>query len=176
MDFAKFTTITQVRENLLDESDKNLLDSLVLKAENIAIKREIEKEISRLNEQLNCLDKRTLEDDYYDSKSEMDFLGVSSTKGMLIGEYVKTYLRKALCSNQIPKEEIELLKTKEYSKRVFDLNFPLLSKIIHDENGYARYYRNPVVIHGESFYLCSQWYKGSYPYVKKWLKDFGMEY
>ena len=107
MNFVHFTTIEQVREHLSNENDRKLLDDLILKAENMAIKEEIEKEIARLNDQLSGLETRTLTDNYYPPRRDADFVVERSTQGMLIGEYVKTYLRKALASNQIPCEEIE---------------------------------------------------------------------
>lgn len=64
------------------------------------------------------------------------------------------------------------LQTFEYSKDKFDIQYPLLVKegINYEKD---RYYKLPLFIKGQKYYMCSQWYEGEAnndrPYLIKWL-------
>ncbi len=86
-----------------------------------------------------------------------------------IGQIVKNYLIPTLLSNQISMEEIQKLQDADYSKQIFDINYPLLSKerII---NGRARYYVSPLLIKGVKYYVCQEWFNRNYQKLETWLK------
>ena len=86
-----------------------------------------------------------------------------------IGQIVKNYLIPTLLSNQISMEEIQKLQDADYSKQIFDINYPLLSKerII---NGRARYYVSPLLIKGVKYYVCQEWFDKNYQKLETWLK------
>ena len=64
------------------------------------------------------------------------------------------------------------MRTKEYSKRVFGIDFPLLV-LASEEYVSKRYYAKPLAIKGEQYRLCSQWYEKSAnndrPFLLSWL-------
>lgn len=93
---------------------------------------------------------------------------------MKIGVIVRTVVRKLLEEGKVSREEIELMQTKEYSKKTFDIQYPLLQKASLTQGiSPARYYSAPITIYGEQYYLCSEWFEvptnNDRPYLMKWL-------
>ena len=86
-----------------------------------------------------------------------------------IGKIVKTVLKEALEKGCCSDNEINLLMRNDYSRQVFGLNFPLLSFEREMRNGVYRYYKTPLTIKGQKFYLCSQWYEKSSKKLENWL-------
>ncbi|UWG96524.1 hypothetical protein LPY66_16760 [Dehalobacter sp. DCM] len=93
-----------------------------------------------------------------------------------IGKIAQTFLREALEDGKVDEEEINLMRTKEYSKSVFGIDFPLLV-LASEEYDSIRYYAKPLVIKGEQYRLCSQWYEVSAnndrPFLLSWLEKHG---
>lgn len=104
----------------------------------------------------------------------IDALGLEGLEEMKIGVIVRTVLRKLLEQGKIPKEEIEEMQTKHYSRETFHIQYPLLQKasLTHGKSP-QRYYAAPVNIDGEDYFLCSEWYEvpanNDRPYLLKWL-------
>ena len=93
---------------------------------------------------------------------------------MKIGVIVRTVLRKMLEEGKVSKEEIEQMQTKEYSKETFDIQYPLLQMAtLTQGKSPARYYSTILMIYGEEYFLCSEWYEvptnNDRPYLMKWL-------
>lgn len=69
---------------------------------------------------------------------------------------------------------IELMQKEEYSKKTFDIQFPLLVKA-SQSNGKKplRYWAGPVESYGEKYFICSDWFEvpanNDRPYFMKWL-------
>lgn len=72
---------------------------------------------------------------------------------------------------------------KETSYQLFRLRLPLLIKCanigketcrneIKDPTGHNRYYAEPVLIHGNYYHICSQWWSADYNHSKDILKKF----
>ena len=93
-----------------------------------------------------------------------------------IGKIAQTFLPEALEGGKVDEEEINQMRTKEYSKRVFGIDFPLLV-LASEEYDSKRYYAKPLVIKGEQYRLCSQWYEKSAnndrPFLLSWLEKHG---
>ena len=93
-----------------------------------------------------------------------------------IGLIARKLLRRMLEEGTANAEEIAKMQSKEYSRRVFHLNYPLLLK---DEAGVdtVRYYAKPLKIDGISYYLCSEWFEteanNDRPYLLKWIEEHG---
>lgn len=89
-----------------------------------------------------------------------------------IGKLANTVLRGILQAGGVSPDELKLMQEKEYSKRVFDLQYPVLVKAGAEYES-ARYYSNPIAIGGERYYLCSQWFEttanNDRPYLEKWI-------
>jgi hypothetical protein len=96
----------------------------------------------------------------------------ASLQELKIGVIAQTVLRDILESGGISADEIAGLQSREYSKAIFDLQYPLLVKASADFEK-IRYYSKPLQIHGEIFYLCSQWFEvpanNDKPYLLSWI-------
>ncbi|MDR0578372.1 MAG: hypothetical protein LBI87_12805 [Candidatus Accumulibacter sp.] len=77
-----------------------------------------------------------------------------------IGKIANNLLRKTLESGCVSQEELTQLQTKDYSKRMFGIDFPLLVAA-NTSFDRVRYYANPLTINGADYYLCSQWFETS---------------
>jgi hypothetical protein len=96
-------------------------------------------------------------------------------KEMKIGIIVRTVLCKILEESKVSAEEIELMQTKKYSKKTFDLQYSLLLKAeIVNEIKPKRYYSKPVIIRGVRYFVCSEWFEvpanNDRLYLRKWLE------
>lgn len=91
-----------------------------------------------------------------------------------IGKLAQTVMKKILESGTISEEEMIGLQDREYSKRVLDLDYPLL---VRGDAAYdkARYYTTPLHINGVPYMLCSQWFESSAnndrPYLVRWIEE-----
>lgn len=100
--------------------------------------------------------------------------GIAGLEEMKIGVIARTVLRDILESGKVPMAEIEMLQLAEYSKGVFDIQYPLL---VRTEGAHSKrppkYYAQPLKIHGGYYFMCSEWYETSAnndrPYLIKWL-------
>lgn len=92
-----------------------------------------------------------------------------------IGKYVKETLSQLIVENRINRDEVEKLQRADYSKQTFDIQFSFLKKSFPlDSPERIRYWKDPVVIRGERFFVCSQWYEvpanNDRPYYESWLR------
>jgi hypothetical protein len=91
-----------------------------------------------------------------------------------IGKIAQTILRGILESDAVSDDEISWLQTKDYAKRVFGIDFPLL---VADGTNFEsiRYYTKPLMIKGIYYRLCSQWYEvaanNDRPFLLKWIAE-----
>ncbi len=95
-----------------------------------------------------------------------------------IGKLAQIVLRGILESGTVPEAEIMSLQGKKYSKKTLGINFPLLVKAVDahaDDFERIRYYKNPVIINGTAYFMCSQWAESSAnndrPYLLKWIEE-----
>ena len=95
-----------------------------------------------------------------------------------IGKVAQLVLKPILESGSVPDDEIERLQDKAYSKKAFDLNFPLLVRADSEYDG-VRYYREPVRIKGTAYIMCSQWVErpdnNDRPYLMRWIREHQQE-
>ncbi|MBN2891601.1 MAG: hypothetical protein JXL97_07030 [Bacteroidales bacterium] len=89
-----------------------------------------------------------------------------------IGKYVQKTFNEII--NKIDRNELENLQRQDYSKTVFDLQFPFLRKVQkNDKEKPLRYWKTPVRIMGELYFMCSEWYEkepnNDRPYYENWL-------
>jgi len=101
---------------------------------------------------------------------------LENEKTMKIGVLVRSTLTKMLENNLISESEIEKMQTLSYSKRVFDIQYPLLQNAKGIDKKPLRYWANPVKSHGQYYYICSEWYDSPQnddrSYFLNWLKTF----
>jgi hypothetical protein len=100
-------------------------------------------------------------------------------EGIKVGVLVKTTFNKLVNAHLLSDEMISLLQDEKYSKNTFDINFPFLKKVIWDTSfseqtkikGYNRYWKEDIIINGERFFVCSQWYERNKPRYIRWVKE-----
>lgn len=93
-----------------------------------------------------------------------------------IGKYVQTTFNKVL--SKIDANELKNLQNAGYSKTTFDIQYPLLKKVLStDAVKIERYWKKPVKLMGDKYWLCSEWYENTVnndrPHYEKWLKKIG---
>lgn len=106
--------------------------------------------------------------------SKESFVDESKYQELKIGKIARVVLRKILEDEKISKDELLLLQQDEYSKKTFDIQYPLLVKA-DGEFDAVRYYTQPLYIYGENYLLCSQWFEtvmnNDRPYLIKWIEE-----
>lgn len=106
--------------------------------------------------------------------NEMEYVDTSEYKELKIGKIARVILRKKLEEGKATPEEIQQMQNGDYSKEVFDIQYPLLVKE-GVEPDKMRYYSEPVCIYGEKYYMCSHWFEvagnNDRPYLIKWLEE-----
>jgi len=110
----------------------------------------------------------------YDKKTEPEMTITSNE--IKIGKLVKNTFQQLFNSNQLSDSEIINLMDKEYSKSVFDVNFPILKEIDNDVKksiqrkingvGNDRYY---VYLFNDKYFLCNDWYERNRQKFQQWL-------
>ncbi|MCM1508762.1 MAG: hypothetical protein NC177_16765 [Ruminococcus flavefaciens] len=77
-------------------------------------------------------------------------------------------------TGNISDEEINSLKTKEYSKQLFSKTaYPILSddkELGKGNSNKLRYKKEPIIYKGEPIYITTQWYKENMNDVIAWYK------
>lgn len=103
-----------------------------------------------------------------------------NSSNVKIGRYVQTTFSELVNSNKLKQEEINKLQNADYCKKIFDIQFPFLQKkFIQYTELRKRYWRNPILIFGEEYYMCSQWYEvpanNDRPFYENWLKKMKLQ-
>ncbi len=88
-----------------------------------------------------------------------------------VAHIVKTKIVPILENRQLSQEEIAVLLTKEGSRSAFGLSGFAALTISINEKTKNRYYKKPIMIHTQKYYLCSQWRDKSIPLLEKWAKE-----
>ena len=97
-------------------------------------------------------------------------------EGMKIGQYVQYNMRKLFEEKLISTEELRNLQDKDYSKRIFNLNFEVLrqaNKSTLDAGGRNRYYSNELFF--GNYHLTSQWFEEHWNSFKSWMGKMKMK-
>lgn len=97
-----------------------------------------------------------------------------------IGKSARTLISKLLQESRLTNDEIDLMKEANYSKRVFNLNLPVLKEVDKnieldqqkkDQRGYNRYYDTIIPYARKEYLLCSQWVENLHRSAfEKWLE------
>ena len=98
-----------------------------------------------------------------------------STYGVLkVGALAFELFKKIFETGRITDEEIEKLKKKEYSKRLFSkMNYPILADNREDNRGKSnviRYRKEPILYKGKNIYFTTQWFAGNRNDVVAWYR------
>lgn len=170
------------KENSVGDSFKKTEE---LKNQIAMCKKELNAELQRLyaqkvkiNQEISELEKEVAEmnGNVFIKKQPNSNSVVSTDKfsGLKVGQVARIHLRNALESSKISNSEISKMLTKEYSKDIFGIDFPLLVSVNQDFDT-VRYYVAPLNIGGKLYRLCSQWFETSVNndrvYLLKWLES-----
>lgn len=108
-------------------------------------------------------------------------LSDETLKELKIGRLVQTTMKQLFDKQKISQEEIGKMLSKEYSKKTFNANLPVLIEVLDgrevnelrmDINGYPRYYADTLSIYGKRYLLSSQWTESLHrSYYEKWLAE-----
>ena len=90
-------------------------------------------------------------------------------------DFVKYAVQKLLETDSLTDEDLQNLENKEYCKKVFNLNYPLLSKdkfAYAEDKKHPRYYAKSGFFVKE-YYLCNHWFEKDEEKFSEWLKELG---
>jgi hypothetical protein len=99
-----------------------------------------------------------------------------------IGEHVRRTMVQLANARKLTPEALTNLADQSYCKTTFGLNHPFLKEVasnagLHaqrtDENGYSRFWRDPLNVGGARFLLCSQWFAWQRPAFDRWVHGLG---
>lgn len=82
---------------------------------------------------------------------------------------VKKEIVPILESGKLPQSDIDALLTKEGSKSILGLSGFAALSTVRDQTNSTRYYKDPIHIHNQAYYLCSQWREKSEPILEQWI-------
>ena len=134
--------------NLEIEALENIINSYRLDEDTLAKAKEI------LESESNLLKKRGIEN--LDDIEEV----------VRIGKKARNLIKFLIHEGMVDDDEFNLMQDEKYSKKVFNMNFPVLKEVRKDidfkdqkkdKNGYNRYYDTILTFKGREYILCSQW-------------------
>lgn len=103
---------------------------------------------------------------------------INTQDSIKVGILVRTTMSKIVGFQLLSDDRVRLLQDARYCKSIFDINYPLLKKVVWNSplseqrkiNGYGRYWADVELINGERYLVCSQWYERNKPKFMKWIK------
>jgi hypothetical protein len=99
-----------------------------------------------------------------------------------IGQHLRQNLVRPASTGKPTPKVVAGLSDRSHCKATFGLNHSFLQKIMPDaplhaqgidENGYSRYWRDPLDIDGAPFLVCSQWFAWQRPAFDRWAQEIG---
>ena len=90
----------------------------------------------------------------------------SAYSQMKPGLLAKTAFRNVIESGKLTKQEVDDLQDKSYSKKTFNVGYPVLAT----NRDPARYYSDPVSVNGKDYYICNDWYEHNKQALIDWIE------
>lgn len=104
----------------------------------------------------------------------IDDVSPSSESDMRVGRLAQTAIPRIITDGKVSAYELDKMLTLEYSRKAFNLKFPVLALADSDYER-KRYYKSPIVFNSVTYMLCNDWYERSdnndRPYLEKWIKE-----
>ena len=97
-----------------------------------------------------------------------------------VGVHVRQTMVWLLSAGKLTPQVVADLSDRSHCNATFGLNHAFLQKVMSDaplhaqgidENGYSRFWRDPLDIDGTRFLLCSQWFAWQRPAFDRWVRD-----
>ena len=100
----------------------------------------------------------------------------NDSSNLPIGKYVKKKFAKIVKEGLLDHSELDKLQKEYYAKNTFDIQYPFLKKVDSpNPTKVERYWKKPLLIKGEYYLLCSEWYEqannNDRPYFIRWLRN-----
>ncbi|MEH7072880.1 hypothetical protein [Neobacillus drentensis] len=119
----------------------------------------------------------------YELLHQREPIAVNPQDSIKVGILVQTTMRKIVRAKLLSEEIIKHLQDFRYCKLTFDINYPLLKKVVWDLpiseqrkiNGYDRYWKETVTINNERYLICNDWYERNKPKFIKWVEEIEYE-
>lgn len=94
---------------------------------------------------------------------------------LTVGKLAYSFFEKLIELNAISEEEIEKLKTKEYTKRLFSqTDYPIIADSRDANKGnskHIRYRKRPLTFKGKEIFITTQWFEGNRNDLIVWYKN-----
>lgn len=109
-----------------------------------------------------------------DMKEANNFSGKKILDGsqMKPGEFAQKVIRVILGSGKVSNWEVLKLQEKRYSTDTLKVSLPFLTGSLTEKTR-TRYYKEPIVIRGEKYYMNSQLTPIQLPYLQRWAQEHG---
>lgn len=108
-------------------------------------------------------------------KATFDINDESTYNAITAGQLAYRLIEKLLVDGKLSAQEIDALKTKEYTRRTFlKVVYPVLANNREDNMGKGkkmRYYRKPVQVGGKDIFITSEWFDESRQDLMVWYKE-----
>lgn len=132
-------------------------------------------------ESSRILDVATYKDSVYNFKRKnSEYLKDKSNNEQKIGLFIRDKMEEISIKNILKDDDLCNLQDLHYSKKLLNINYPLLKKIDRSKsldeqrlvNSYPRYWKHIFIFNNKEYYVCSQWYeKSNRSYFEQWIKD-----
>jgi hypothetical protein len=84
-----------------------------------------------------------------------------------IGKLVQSYIGKIF--QACDENELTKLMDKQYSKKVFDINYPFCAELLNIPH--VRYWKHIHIVRGKTLRVCSQWFESSRDYFCRYIES-----
>lgn len=152
-----------------DTYNENVLNPILAIADGIADTSELFLRSYQMYRMFNSSSKKIKENDFPNHDGIND-----DWSELKIGQIARFVLAPLLAKGSASGSEIKLLQTQEYSKRLFDIQYPLLKRVESEQHP-SHYYSDPISIKGVHYFLCSEWFErpenNDRPYLIKWINS-----
>ena len=105
-------------------------------------------------------------------KAVFDIEDESTYDNLVVGKLAYALIANLISLNAITVEEIEKLKTREFTKEIFsNAYYPVMANERTDNQGkgdHVRYRKNPLIFNGRKLYISTQWFENNRKELLDW--------
>lgn len=103
-------------------------------------------------------------------------------ESITVGQLALSGMKLVLLKPRFIDRVLNDAQTVDGTKKIFNFRWPLLLKrdsespVVPHIDGYIRHWKTPVIIAGQEYYLCSQWFEYHRTNLIEWFQSFGVTY
>lgn len=145
-----------------EKFEKSILNEVLMQTNEIADTNEL---FMRSCQMLGLFD--SLKENTVTQNTESDVSWkINDESELKVGKYIRTIIKQLMENELLSDDEIENLKSQEYTNKTFKRNMPFLKEVKNNDNienmrkdtrGYYRYYSELFDYKGRKFLLCQEW-------------------